>query len=89
MLVTIIILLILVVVLSYTTWNTLRKVEKYEDIIKDQQSYVENISSIIEDSNKRLQEIDEKGVFRSDDEVGFFFENLKAIQDVLDAYKIR
>ena len=89
MLVTIIILLILVVVLGYTTWNTLRKVEKYEDIIKDQQSYVENISSIIEDSNKRLQEIDEKGVFRSDDEVGFFFENLKTIQDVLDAYKLR
>lgn len=89
MLVTIIILLILVIVLGFTTWNTLRKLEKYEDVIEDQQKYVENISSIIEDSTKRLQEIDEKGIFRSDDEVGFFFENLKAIQDVLDAYKLR
>ena len=89
MLVTIIILAILSVATGYATWNTLRKLEKYEDIIQDQQKYVENISSIIEDSTKRLQEIDEKGIFRSDDEVGFFFENLKAIQDVLDAYRLK
>ena len=88
MLVTIIILAILVVILSYTTWNTLRKLEKYEDTVKDQQTYVESISSIIEDSSNRLQEIDEKGTFRSDDEVGFFFENLKIIQDALDRYKL-
>ena len=89
MLVSIIILAILVIVLGFTTWNTLKKVEKYEDTVKDQQTYVESISSIIEDSSNRLQEIDEKGSFRSDDEVGFFFENLKLIQDALDRYKLR
>ena len=89
MLVSIIILAILVIVLGFTTWNTLKKVEKYEDTVKDQQTYVESISSIIEDSSNRLQEIDEKGTFRSDDEVGFFFENLKLIQDALDRYKLR
>ena len=89
MLVSIIILAILVIVLGFTTWNTLKKVEKYEDTVKDQQTYVESISSIIEDSSNRLQEIDEKGSFRSDDEVGFFFENLKIIQDALDRYKLR
>ena len=89
MLVSIIILAILVLVLGFTTWNTLKKVEKYEDTVKDQQTYIESISSIIEDSSNRLREIDEKGTFRSDDEVGFFFENLKLIQDVLDRYKLR
>lgn len=89
MLVSIIILAILVIVLGFTTWNTLKKVEKYEDTVKDQQTYVESISSIIEDSSNRLREIDEKGTFRSDDEVGFFFENLKLIQDALDRYKLR
>lgn len=89
MLVSIIILAILVIVLGFTTWNTLKKVEKYEDTVKDQQTYIESISSIIEDSSNRLREIDEKGIFRSDDEVGFFFENLKIIQDALDRYKLR
>jgi len=88
MLVSIIILAILVIVLGFTTWNTMRKLEKYEDTVKDQQEYVESIASIIEDSSKRLREIDEKGTFASDDEVGFFFENLKIIQDTLDRYKL-
>ena len=88
MLVSIIILAILVIVLGFTTWNTMRKLEKYEDTVRDQQEYVESIASIIEDSSKRLREIDEKGTFASDDEVGFFFENLKIIQDTLDRYKL-
>jgi len=89
MLVSIIILAILVIVLGFTTWNTMKKLEKYEDTVQNQQEYVESIASIIEDSSKRLREIDEKGTFISDDEVGFFFENLKIIQDTLDRYKLR
>lgn len=89
MLVSIIILAILVVVLGFSTWNLLRKLEKLEDTVQDQQRYVENISNVIEDSNKRLREIDDKGHFSADDEVGFFFENLKQIQSILDSYRLR
>ena len=89
MLVSIIILTILVLVLGFSTWNLLRKLEKLEDTVQDQQRYVENISNIIEDSNKRLREIDDKGHFSADDEVGFFFENLKQIQSILDGYRLR
>ena len=89
MLVSIIILTILVVVLGFSTWNLLRKLEKLEDTVQDQQRYVENISNVIEDSNKRLREIDDKGHFSADDEVGFFFENLKQIQSILDGYRLR
>lgn len=89
MLVSIIILAILVVVLGFSTWNLLRKLEKLEDTVQDQQRYVENISNVIEDSNKRLREIDDRGHFSADDEVGFFFENLKQIQSILDSYRLR
>lgn len=89
MLVSIIILAILVVVLGFSTWNLLRKLEKLEDTVQDQQRYVENISNVIEDSNKRLREVDDKGHFSADDEVGFFFENLKQIQSILDSYRLR
>ena len=88
MLVTCIILAILVIILGFFTWNLLRKVEKLEDIGEYQQNYIDNLSTIIGESSKRLREIDEKGTFRSDDEVGFFFNNVKEIQRVLDEFNI-
>jgi hypothetical protein len=76
-------------VLGFSTWNLLKKLEKLEDTVQNQQKYVEDISNVLEDSSKRLREIDSKGSFSSDDEVGFFFENLKQIQSVLDAYILK
>ena len=35
-----------------------------------------------------LQKLDEKGVFQSDDEVGYFFNNMKDIQKELDTFKL-
>ena len=89
MLVLIILLAILVGVLGFSTWNLLKKLEKLEDTVQNQQKYVEDISNVLEDSSKRLREIDSKGSFSSDDEEGFFFENLKQIQSVLDAYILK
>jgi cell division protein FtsL len=89
MLVLIILLAILVGVLGFSTWNLLKKLEKLEDTVQNQQKYVEDISNVLEDSSKRLREIDSNGSFSSDDEVGFFFENLKQIQIVLDAYILK
>jgi len=89
MLVLIILLAILVGVLGFSTWNLLKKLEKLEDTVQNQQKYVEDISNVLEDSSKRLREIDSKVSFSSDDEVGFFFENLKQIQSVLDAYILK
>ena len=88
MLVLSIILTILSIVLGYFTWNLMRKVEKYEDIAQYQQNYIENISTIIGESSKRLQEVDGRGTFESDDEVGFFFNTLKEVQRVLDEFNL-
>jgi hypothetical protein len=84
---TIIILGIMVVVLGYTTINLLIKNEKAEDIIVSQQNYISSISEIIKNSEKRIKEIDEKEIFKSDDEIGWFFNELKKIQNILSQYK--
>jgi hypothetical protein len=84
---TIIILGIMVVILGYTTINLLVKNEKAEDIIVSQQKYISLISEIIKDSEKRIKEIDEKEIFKSDDEIGWFFNELKKIQNILSQYK--
>lgn len=88
MLVTIIILSILVVILLFAIRNILLKVEKYEDISTNQQEYLLRISDFIKDSKMHLQKLDEKGVFQSDDEVGYFFEQMKNIQKELDRYML-
>ena len=88
MLVLSIIFTILLIVLGYFTWNLMRKVEKYEDIAQYQQNYIENISTIIGESSKRLQEVDGRGTFESDDEVGFFFKTLKEVQGILDEFNL-
>ena len=80
---------ILILVLGFTTWNLLRKVEKSEDLIIKYDNYITEFSKQIEASDKRLNEIDMKGMFRSDDEIGWFFEQIKVIQDGISKFKIQ
>lgn len=89
MLVVSIIFAILFIILGFFTWNLMKKVEKYEDIAQYQQNYIDNISTIIGESEKRLQEVDQKGTFQSDDEVGFFFNTIKEIQRVLGEFNLK
>jgi hypothetical protein len=90
------VLIALILILSYTTFNLLRKNEKLEDMVENQSkilggymSYLNKITDIIEHSDKRLKEVDSKGSFKSDDEVGFFFEQLLSIQEVLNKFNIK
>ena len=91
-----IILGILVVILGFTTFNLLKKTEKQEDMMGSQneilisyQIYLNKLSDIIELSDKKLKEIDHKGSFESDDEIGFFFQSVKQLQEALNAFKIK
>ena len=91
MIITIIIsiLSVLVVILGYTTFNLLRKNENAEDIVVSYLIYLDKISKVIEISDEMLKKIDYKGSFRSDDEVGFFFDQIKKIQDILNDFKLK
>ena len=89
MIITIILLSILVVTLGFTTYNLLRKNEKQEDILAGYMTYLNKISDTIEMSEKKMVEVDAKGSFKSDDEVGFFFEQIKTIQTALNSFVIK
>lgn len=88
MLVAVITLSIVLSVTFYIVWNLLRKVERLEDTSNDLSEYLYNTSTIIDQMNERVQEIDKKGTFESDDEVGFFFEQLKEIQSILNSINV-
>jgi hypothetical protein len=83
------ILIILVVILGYTTINLLFKIEKQEDIISQQNIFFEEISDIINKSEVKLNEIDAKGIFKSDDEIGWFFNEVKKIQSNISHLRIK
>ena len=81
----ILVLLVLVIILGYVTFNLLRKNENAEDIVVGYLIYLDKISKVIETSD----EIDYKGSFESDDEVGFFFKQIKEIQSILNDFNLK
>ena len=89
MIITIIILSILVITLGYTTINLLRKNEKQEDILAGYLDYLDKLSRVIEVSDTKMKEVDARGSFSSDDEVGFFFQQIKGLQDILNDFQLK
>ena len=79
---------VLVVVLGFTTFNLLRKNEKQEDILAGYITYLDQLSRIIELSDEKLKKIDERGIFKSDDEVGFMYEQIKELQRILSNFRM-
>ena len=88
MITTITILSVLLLVALYVIWNLLRKVERLEDTANELGDFLYKASEVVQSSNERLRELDKKGSFESDDEIGFFFKAVKDIQEVLNAINI-
>ena len=57
-----------------------------EKAVNNQRNYIDAISIIINDSNETIKQLDARGAFESDDEIGTFFKNLKEIQDILNQF---
>ena len=77
-----IILIIIVTIMSFALRNLLKKNETLEDFIAKQ-------SEAINACDQRLNQIDDKGIFRSDDEIGWFFQEIQKIQDALNEFTLK
>jgi hypothetical protein len=85
----IIISVLIIASLSYVAYNLFRKVETLEKIVDSQDQYINKFSNTVDYTSKKLQDIDEKGSFQSDDEIGWFFESVKTLQRELDDFNIK
>ena len=72
-----ILFLLISVVTSTLLFYSLRRVTQYEDLIIQFQQ-------IISYASERMKLVDSTGHYKSDDETGFFFEELKQLQLQLD-----
>jgi hypothetical protein len=83
------ILFILVCVFGYIIFNLMRKQEVAEDLVIGYNEYLDKLSRVIELSDIKIKQIDAQGTFKSDDEIGFFFEQIKKIQDILNEFNLK
>ncbi len=72
-----ILLTLIIITLGWTTFNLTRKVERLE-------TWVEDYAQRIQDTSRVLKEIDQKGNFEADDEVGVIFTAIKEAIDELN-----
>ena len=71
------ILSVLVVALSFAIYNLLQKLEKYEDIIEDNDVFLQTELERNEALLEALRLIDSREMFEKDDEVGSIFYQIK------------
>ena len=65
------------VVTSTLLFFSLRRINQYENLILEFQQ-------IIQFSTEKMKSVDSTGHYESDDETGFFFQQLKDLQNLLD-----
>ena len=76
------------VILGIIIRNFLVKEKKWATAFDVQVNWMKNLSDEIRAGQQHLFNLDQKGVFQSDDEVGFFFEQMKKVQTALSKYVI-
>jgi hypothetical protein len=79
----VVILIVLIAILVYACWNLLQQSEQLE---KQCLMYIDIITEVrdkVLDVEIELKEIDIKGSFEADDEVGFVFKEIKQISEEL------
>ena len=77
-----IILAVVVTTSFFVIRNLILRNERLEDFITKQ-------SEAIEACDQRLKEIDDKGIFYADDQIGWFFKEVQKIQEALNEFTLK
>jgi len=79
-------LIIIIAALAYAVWNLLKKIEKYEDIIQENDNLIQDELQRNEALLEALRQIDNRQMFEKDDDVGSIF---SLIKQTIERYKTR
>ena len=75
-------LTLIITISFFVIRNLILKNERLEDFIAKQ-------SEAIQACDLRLKQVDDKGIFYSDDEIGWFFKEVKKIQEALNEFTLK
>ena len=77
--------IILAVVLT-SSFFIIRNLIKKNEILED---FIAKQSEAIKACDQRLQQVDNKGIFYADDEIGWFFHEVQKIQEALNEFTLK
>ena len=77
-----IILAVVITTSFFVIRNLLKQTERLEDFITKQ-------SEAVVACGNRLKDLDQKGTFHADDEIGFFFKAVEEIQEALNEFTLK
>ena len=81
-----IILTILVTLITTISFFAIRNLLKKNEAMED---FINKQSEAIAACDSRLKNIDDKGIFYADDQIGWFFEEIKKIQEALNEFRLK
>ena len=84
-----IILTAIIITSFFIIRNLIKRNENQEDIIEEYENFITKQSEAIQACDQRLKEIDDKGIFYADDQIGWFFEEVKKIQEALNEFTLK
>ena len=77
--------IILAVVLT-SSFFIIRNLIKKNEILED---FIAKQSEAINACDQRLKQIDDRGIFSGDDQIGWFWDDIKKIQEALNEFTLK
>ena len=84
-----IIFTVVVVASFFIIRNLMKKTEQLDVILKNYEDFISKQSEAIEACDLKLKKVDDKGIFRSDDEIGWMFKEILKIQEALNEFTLK
>ena len=81
-----IILLVLLTIIITSSFFIVKNLIVKNEILED---FISKQSEAIQACDQRLQQIDDKGIFYSDDQIGWFFKEVQKIQEALNEFTLK
>ena len=75
-----ILIILLIIISSFLCWVIYlmtQQIEQYEENVEYYQNWYDKFITIIADADTKMKEVDNKGSFSSDDEIGFAYQTVK------------
>lgn len=73
----------IIIVLGFTTWNLLMKIEKAEDLLNERDTLINDLTSNVIKIDEVITQLDSSGALEGDDEIGAFFEQIRSMRNTL------
>ncbi len=83
------VLTLCVVICCYVIYNLNKKLVIAETVTASYFNYLDKVSKVLEFVNGKVEELDQKDSFKSDDEIGFFFIEIKKLNSLLSDFIIK